>query len=258
MKICSKCGWDNSDESDRCARCGSVLPDERDPEVKTVPASAEPAGGSKAKSGKRFIAAFVIAMLAAGLIILITANSRKGTDPDKLTRPDPGSAPQTEVTANPGGSLPTAVPSLTPTFLTGMDSPAFCKIEMAKLSDSAHKSGAEGMLTPERYEQSSMTCVFLLRSMTAMKELGHIYVIHKENEGYGLRLEITSGDEGLNIWGKTLLLSLDNSLTPEDAETAVSSAISGGSASLGVYDLSFRNMPLTGTAELSITDRTKN
>lgn len=260
MKPCPKCGFHNPDDAVCCISCGYGKLDEDRSVIEDAKTENGYSGPLKQNDNKKiFPVAVIILLLVMAVVITIAILTRGGSaEPAAQTRSELQPGEQTAVTANPGGAIPTDVPVPTATFLAGMASPDFCKLEMALLRQYAEKAGAEGLMSPERYEQSTMTCVFKIHDTKSVQDAGHIYVVHKENDGYGIRLEYRPGDERINAWGNAVLLSLDKNFTEEEAGTAVSTALGEGKSSLGVYDLAFSKASLSGMAELRITDRTKN
>ena len=206
------------------------------------------------------------AVVLAGVVLILLHSLRPYREEDPGTgfssykraymfRPD--------ITANPGGKIPTAVPTITPTSLDGMDSPAFCKLEMLLLHNKAEEAGGGGMLIPDRYEQADQACVFAVRDKNTLQEIGHLRVVHKENNGYGIHVEISDNagrprTGALLFWGTAALSSFDNKFTQAEARRTVQEAIDQGTASLSVYELSCKQNVLDRTTVISIIDSTKN
>ncbi len=258
MKPCPKCGFHNPDDAVCCINCGYGKLDTDSPDIEDTKNGIGYTGAQNEKNNKFLSLAAIILLFLAVVLSIVLLTRQGGAAPALQTRQELQPADNIAVTANPGGTAPTDVPEPTATFLAGMASPDFCKLEMALLRQYAEKAGAEGLMSPERYEQSTMTCVFKIHDTKSVQDAGHIYVVHKENDGYGIRLEYRPGDERINAWGNAVLLSLDKNFTEEEAGTAVSTALGEGKSSLGVYDLAFSKGSLSGMAELRITDRTKN
>ncbi len=217
------------------------------------------------KVRKRVIPAAVILAGALLIIILlrITRTDRDRYQDTEFSRYRPAARFRPTITANPGGSIPTAVPTITPTPLQGMDSPVFCKLEMTLLHNKAEALGDGGMLIPDSYEQPDQTCVFAVRERDMLREIGHIRVTHKENAGYGIRVEISDNmgeprTEQLLFWGTAALWSLDKQFTRTGSGNAIAETLDKGSASLSIYDIFREQNVLNGTTVISIIDRTRN
>ena len=205
-----------------------------------------------------FGAAACIIVLAVILIRFANVSVRSG-----IPQKEPGKAFQIGITANPGGAIPTLKPTITPTALLGMESPAFCKIELSMLHNKAEALGGGGMLIPARYEQGHKTCVFTVRDRGTMAEIGNLYVDHDEGKRYGLRVEMSDDAGGMRtdpliLWGTAALCALDGKITADQAREAVQTALSGEPASAGVYDLSLKKDPIWKKTVIEILDRTKN
>lgn len=257
MKPCPKCGFHNPDDAVCCINCGYGNLNEDDPLDILDPSDHD--GVQHGRSKGRSIFWTVVGLLVLLILFFrITSDYRISRLEQNITLLRTEIAEQSDVTANPGGAAPTAVPSVTPTFLSGMQSPDFCKLEMALVHDYAEKVGAAGLLTPERYEQSRRTCVFLIRDVGSVNDAGHIYVIHEDDAGYGITLEYLSGDPRISAWGKTLLMSLDKDMAESDAEAVIAEAMESGKSAVGGYALSFTDPALSGMAELKISNRTQN
>ncbi len=262
MIPCPKCGYHNADDAVRCINCGYDILDSN-----PMPITNEAAFPVQKDPKKRKNSIF-FQLIASGLIII--ALIRLGAV-DNITayQNNEGPGHQIEstvsamITPNPGGEIPTQVPTITPTALIGMDSPAFCKLELALLHNKAEEMGGGGMLTPDRYIQPDKTCVFLLHDKNTLAEIGYIRTIHAEGDNYGMQVEISSKagilqNDRLLFWGSASLASMDSEITQAEAEETIQNALEKGTADLGNYNISVKEKIIDKSIVISITDRTKS
>ncbi len=200
----------------------------------------------------------LIIFILAGIFLVSCRKSDPGS-PETLLTPAADVRP-VEVTAKAGGSIPTKVPTITPTPLEGMESPLFCKMEMAMIHEKAEKLGMPGILIPDRYDQSAKTCSFILRGGKFLAEIGTLSTVHSSEEDFGVRIEIADKagivkNEEMKLWGTAALMALESGLSRSEAEGLMDTVTEAGTAAWDVYDLTLKEDPLTKTAVFSIFAR---
>ena len=261
MNPCPKCGYHNSEDASRCINCGYDFFSEDDSRDKEDNPISQNTGteAEKRKNNKVKISGLVLLILII-LLILFWGNRRAGKQVNiPQTETNPLSV--TQVAAMPGGKIPTLIPTITPTFLSGMESPVFCKLEMAMLHNKAEELGISGMLIPDGYEQPSHTCIYAIRN--GITEIGHIRTVNTDDENFGVSVEITSVPkdsyrERMETWGTVVLLALDKEFTMDDVKSAMESVMETGTAALHSYELEIREQALNRVCVLSVTKRSDN
>ncbi|MBQ6508413.1 MAG: hypothetical protein IJI07_02970 [Flexilinea sp.] len=212
------------------------------------------------KNTRKIIYGAVLLLLILVICVLVLSGISKERARSEVTRPSAVNTASAEIAPRSGGSIPTKIPTVTPTPLTGMESPLFCMLEMSMIHGKAEKLGGSGMLIPDRYDQSSKTCSFIIRGGKLLSEIGKISTIHTSEEDYGVRIEISESaglvkNEQMKLWGTAALLALENELSQEEAEKLMDAVIGTGTAAWGVYDLTLKENPLTKTSSFSVVCR---
>ena len=213
------------------------------------------------KKNKKIIYGAVLLIMALVTCILIASGINKERARSEVTRPSAVNTASVEIAPRSGGSIPTKIPAATPTPLTGVESPLFCMLEMAMIHGKAEKLGDSGMLIPDRYDQLSKTCTFIIRGGKILTEIGTISTVHTSEDDFGVRVAITEKigidkNEQLKFWGTASLLALENELSQPDAEKLMETVMGSGTAEWDVYDITLAENPLTKTGTLSIFTRT--
>ena len=262
MIPCPKCGYHNADDAVRCINCGYDILDSNPMPTTDGAANLVPQEPKKRKNSI-FFQLIVSGLIIIALIRLGAADNLNAYQNKEYRGTQIENMVFAEITPNPGGEIPTQIPTTTPTALIGMESPVFCKLELALLHNKAEEMGGGGMLTPDRYSQPDKTCVFLLHDKTALAEIGYIRTIHAEGDSYGIQVEISSKtgilqNDRLLFWGTASLAAMDSKITKAEAEETIQNALETETAELGNYDISVREKIIDKSIVISITDRTKS
>lgn len=211
---------------------------------------------------KKIIYGGILLVLILVTCVLVLLGINKERARTVVSRPDDVATVLVEVAPKSGGSIPTKIPTVTPTPLTGMESPLFCKMEMAMIHGKAEKLGDSGILIPDRYDQSSKTCSFIIRGGKVLTEIGTISTVHTSEDNFGVRVAISEKagivkNEQMKFWGTACLLALENELSQPEAEQLMDTVMETGTAAWNVYDITLEENPLTKTGTLSIFARSE-
>lgn len=263
MNPCPKCGYHNAEDAIRCINCGYEILHEAVPQAVTGPENIGQIENTQTQKRNKDLYRFVLLIILILLCVMAAVGLKKNGARSDAVRPSSANTVQAETTARAGGAIPTKIPTVTPTALTGMESPLFCKLEMAMIHDKVEKLGGSGMLIPDSYEQSSRTCSFMIRGGRLLSEIGTIRTVHTEGDDFGVRVEIREStgiikNEQMALWGAAALMALDKELSQTDAEALMKTVTEDGTAAWNNYDLTLKENALTKTDTLSIIDRTKS
>ena len=212
------------------------------------------------KKKKKIIYISVLLIMLIVTCMLVVSGIDKERSRSEVTRPSAVNTASVEISPRSGGSIPTKIPTVTPTPLTGMESPLFCMLEMAMIRGKAEKLGDSGMLIPDRYDQSSKTCSFIIRGGKLLTEIGTLSTVHTSEDNFGVRVAISEKagiirNEQMKFWGTASLLALEKELSQPDAEKLMDTVLETGIAAWDVYDIALEENPLTKTGTLSIFTR---
>ncbi len=259
MYPCPKCGYHNPEDAVRCVNCGYVFLHE---EVLQAAAKPEKNGLSEnSQAGKKNNIKIIYGPILITILILISVMTISRLEKEQVRSgtfsPLAEGTAQVMVTPKSGGSIPTKNPTITPTALSGMESPLFCKMEMAMIYDKAEMLGGSGKLILDRYDQAAKTCTYIVRGGKFLTEIGSVSTVHTSEDKFGVQVRISESagivkSEQMKFWGIASLLALENELSHPEAEKLLESVMEEGTAVWNVYSITLEENPLTKTSTLSI------
>ena len=192
-----------------------------------------------------FLVFALIFLVAAGFIAAVCFVINRVSMQSMQIYPtrEPAKVGQVLIDPNSGGSAPTQIPSATPEPLQGMASPAFCKLELAGLTNKAKERGASGMLNLNGYDFGKKACIFDIKNTVGIGNAGKIEIFQDpDTQTNGITISVNKAREGiLQKWGEAVLLYFNSDVTVESAETDIQKVLTEGTVESPLYRLNARD-----------------